>query len=51
MKEENIYKLIDDSGVHEDNKRIQSLIFISLCRIVTAILVILGVAALIKGFM
>ncbi len=51
MKEDNVNKLIDDSGMHEDNKRIQSLVFVSLCRTITVILVILGVAALIKGFM
>ncbi len=50
MKEENVNKLIDDSGIHEDNKRIQSLVFVSLCRLVTVIMVILGAAALIKGF-
>ena len=47
MKEDSVYKLIDDSGMHEDNKRIQSKIFVSLCRIVTALLIFLGIGAII----
>ena len=50
MDEKDVYKLIDDSGIHEDNKRIQSLTFVIICRIFTVILIILGLGAIIVEF-
>ncbi len=49
MKTKDDYKLIDDTGTHIDNKQIQSQIFVTICRVFTFILIVLGVAALIKG--
>ena len=42
--------LIDDTGIHEDYKPRQITLFVTMCRIVTVILIILGLAALIVGY-
>ena len=42
--------LIDDSGIHKNVKPKQITVFVALCRIVTVILIVLGVAALIVGY-
>ena len=39
--------LIDDTGVHANARSMQSAIFVTLCRVVTAVLALLGLAALI----
>jgi hypothetical protein len=44
--------LIDDSGIYHDNKKqTQAAIFILYCRLVTLVLIGLGLAALIIGNM
>ncbi|MBR4668109.1 MAG: hypothetical protein IKO76_05055 [Butyrivibrio sp.] len=42
--------LIDDTGIHEDYKPKQITLFVTMCRIVTVILIILGLAALIVEY-
>jgi hypothetical protein len=42
-------KLISDTGVVEDSKVRRERIFILLCRIITVLLVLLGVLALMTG--
>jgi len=42
-------KLIDDSGVNHDIKTTQSTVFVALCRIVSVLLIILGVVAFYVG--
>lgn len=41
--------LIDDTGLHKNNKKVQITVFVAVCRVVTVILIALGVAALIAG--
>ncbi|MCR5417127.1 MAG: hypothetical protein K6E79_10050 [Pseudobutyrivibrio sp.] len=48
-KIETFHTIIDDSGEHKNYKEINAAIFVSLCRIVTVILIVLGVMAFIKG--
>lgn len=43
--------LIDDAGVHENVKIKHVTIFVTLCRILTVVLIVLGVAALVVGNM
>ncbi len=43
--------LIDDTGMHKSNKKVQITVFVALCRLVTVLLIALGVAALIVGNM
>ena len=43
--------LIDDSGVHKNIKTAQITFFVAICRVMTIIMVILGVAALIAANM
>ena len=43
-------KLIDDSGVNHDIKTTQSTVFVALCRILSVILIVLGVVAFYKGY-
>ena len=42
--------LIDDQGVYDNKKPLQAAIFITTCRIVTVVLVVLGVLALVVGY-
>ncbi len=42
--------LIDDSGIHKDLKPKQVTIFVTLCRLVTLVLIVLGALALITGY-
>ena len=42
-------KLIDDSGVNHDIRTTQSTVFVALCRIVSVLLIILGVVAFYVG--
>lgn len=49
LKHDKNIELVDDSGVHEDLRVKQITIFVALCRIVTVILIILGVATLVYG--
>ncbi len=41
--------LIDDSGIHIDNKARKVTLFVTLCRIVTVLLIVLGIIALTVG--
>lgn len=41
--------LIDDSGIHKDLKPKQVTVFVTLCRIVTVVLIVLGALALFVG--
>lgn len=41
--------LIDDSGIHKDFKPKQITIFVTLCRLVTVVLIVLGALALFVG--
>ena len=50
-KNSNSNHLIDDSGVYQDVKQTQSMIFIFFCRILTIALIGLGAVALIMGNM
>ena len=43
-------QLIDDSGIHVDLKPKQVTFFVTMCRIVTVVLIILGALALITGY-
>ncbi len=43
--------LITDEGTYVNKKEIHSLIFVTLCRILTIALAILGVVAFVKGNM
>ena len=52
MKNDNLSAhLIDDTGVHKSNKKVHVTVFVVLCRIVTLILIVLGVVALFVGNM
>ncbi len=44
-------ELIDDKGIHSHTEPLKVNIFVYFCRIVTAALIGLGIAALIVGYM
>jgi len=44
-------KLIDDSGIHIDDKVKQISFFVGLCRVFTLILALLGIGALLFDFL
>ena len=44
-------QLIDDTGLHKNNKKVQITVFVVACRLVTVLLIALGIAALIAGNM
>ncbi len=43
--------LIDDTGLHKSNKKVQITIFVGACRVVTVVLIALGIVALVAGNM
>ena len=43
------HTLVDDTGIHEDTKVKKITFFVGLCRLVTVILIVLGVLNLIYG--
>jgi len=47
--EKSVNTLVDDTGIHEDTKAKKAIYFVALCRLVTVILIVLGVLNLIYG--